>query len=392
MLTDGGERRGLTATAAVAGRRERVRALTSSLALHAGAVAAVLFTGAVAGPPRAGLERLSIVLPVVVKTVPTREVARAPIKPLVVGKPARLRFTAPVMSRAAEAPALAPPVGEAANARRMPDIPQIRIEPEAPPAAAAVLTDTFAEAKPALPARSDATSTVTGAFDRSAAAKAPPMRGGVAAAAGTSFGTARAERTEIAHNRTVSAGGFGAAQSSAPAMAAERTGVVTGAGFGSGTMSAASPARASRPAAATAAGFGSVGATGSSAVSGSGRPGRVEQASFGDIGLAAAKSERRLPAMEQAQPLSRPLAILDKPRPAYSDEGRRLQIEGDVLIEAEFTAEGAVRVLRIVHGLGHGLDERATAAARGIRFRPAERNGRPVDTVAMVRLEFQLAF
>ena len=56
-----------------------------------------------------------------------------------------------------------------------------------------------------------------------------------------------------------------------------------------------------------------------------------------------------------------------------------------------FAATGAARVLEIVSGLGFGLDEAAMEAAQGIRFRPAERDGRPVDTVAIIRITFQTA-
>ena len=84
--------------------------------------------------------------------------------------------------------------------------------------------------------------------------------------------------------------------------------------------------------------------------------------------------------------------ILSKPRPVYTDEGRRLQIEGEVLVELLFSAAGEARVLRMVRGLGHGLDENAIAAAQGIRFRPALSRGMPVDTTAIVHIVFQLAY
>jgi hypothetical protein len=49
-------------------------------------------------------------------------------------------------------------------------------------------------------------------------------------------------------------------------------------------------------------------------------------------------------------------------------------------------------VLGIVRGLGHGLDESATAAAEAIRFVPAERAGIAADSTAIVRILFQLAY
>jgi len=48
-------------------------------------------------------------------------------------------------------------------------------------------------------------------------------------------------------------------------------------------------------------------------------------------------------------------------------------------------------VLQVVRGLGHGLDEAATAAAQKIRFKPAQRDGRPCDMTATVHIVFQLA-
>jgi TonB family protein len=93
------------------------------------------------------------------------------------------------------------------------------------------------------------------------------------------------------------------------------------------------------------------------------------------------------------QPItSEPVQILQKPRPAYTAEARLAQIEGEVVIEAVFTAEGEVRVIRVVRGLGHGLDENAIAAARAICFAPARRDRRPIDMNGIVRITFQLAY
>jgi TonB family protein len=83
--------------------------------------------------------------------------------------------------------------------------------------------------------------------------------------------------------------------------------------------------------------------------------------------------------------------ILDKPRPAYTEEARRLQIEGEVQLEVLFGASGEIHILRVVRGLGHGLDENAAHAAKAIRFLPARRDGRAVDSTAMVHIIFQLA-
>jgi len=85
------------------------------------------------------------------------------------------------------------------------------------------------------------------------------------------------------------------------------------------------------------------------------------------------------------------VAILSKPNPSYSIEARTIKLEGDVVLEVVFLASGQVQVIRVVSGLGHGLDEAALQAAKLIRFRPAQRNGQPVDFHAHVRIEFRLA-
>jgi TonB family protein len=84
--------------------------------------------------------------------------------------------------------------------------------------------------------------------------------------------------------------------------------------------------------------------------------------------------------------------ITYKPNPVYTDEARSLKLEGEVLLEVQFTATGQLHVNRVVHGLGHGLDEAAIAAANKIRFKPAMRNGQAMDSTAIVHVVFQLAY
>jgi TonB family protein len=86
------------------------------------------------------------------------------------------------------------------------------------------------------------------------------------------------------------------------------------------------------------------------------------------------------------------VVILDKPRPEYTAEGRKLKLEGDVVLDVVFSANGTLVVNRVANGLGHGLDEAATRAAQQIRFKPAKRDGQPVDFPARVRIEFRLAY
>ena len=91
-------------------------------------------------------------------------------------------------------------------------------------------------------------------------------------------------------------------------------------------------------------------------------------------------------------PVATAVEITYKPTPVYTDEARKLKLEGEVLLEVMFGANGQFHVNRVVHGLGHGLDEAAINAANKMRFKPALRNGQPVDSTAIVHVVFQLAY
>ena len=66
-----------------------------------------------------------------------------------------------------------------------------------------------------------------------------------------------------------------------------------------------------------------------------------------------------------------PPQVIFHPSPVYTVEARRLGIRGSVFVQAQFDADGNFEVLRIVRGLGYGLDENALAALQSWRFLPA---------------------
>jgi TonB family protein len=159
---------------------------------------------------------------------------------------------------------------------------------------------------------------------------------------------------------TVTTGGFGREAASPRGAAANGSGAVTTGGFSSG---APAPRNA---------------AIGS---------GEVQAAGF-DL----RKSAPAEPSVATStKPVDRPVEIVFKPTPEYTDEARSARIEGTVSLELEFAAGGDVRVLRVVRGLGHGLDEAARRAALRIRFKPAQSDGRPVDSRATVHITFRLS-
>lgn len=86
-----------------------------------------------------------------------------------------------------------------------------------------------------------------------------------------------------------------------------------------------------------------------------------------------------------------PVEILFKPTPVYTDEARRLGIQGDVVLSVVFLASGSLKLNGVVRSLGHGLDQAAEQAAKQIRFKPAQRAGQPSDFPATLHIEFRLA-
>jgi len=161
-------------------------------------------------------------------------------------------------------------------------------------------------------------------------------------------------RTSLAA-AAVTTGGFGNAAASR--RDAANSGAVTTGGFSSG-------ARAPRPIT---------------------NAGEVQTAGF-DV-----RAPAQLSVAAVTKPADRPVEIVFKPTPEYTDEARSARIEGTVSLELEFSAAGDIRVLRIVRGLGHGLDEAAQRAALRMRFKPAQSDGRPVDSRATVHITFRLS-
>jgi TonB family protein len=119
------------------------------------------------------------------------------------------------------------------------------------------------------------------------------------------------------------------------------------------------------------------------------RGGSVQTAGFGTQELSHGPAKV---AQADTGPASAQVEITSKPSPVYTQEARQLKIEGEVLLEVLFGANGQLHVNRVVRGLGHGLDEAAVTAASQMRFKPAQRFGSPVDSTAIVHVVFQLAY
>jgi TonB family protein len=82
--------------------------------------------------------------------------------------------------------------------------------------------------------------------------------------------------------------------------------------------------------------------------------------------------------------------VLSKPEPQYTEDARRNQITGTVVLRVVFASSGEVVQIRAVSSLPFGLTERAIAAARQIKFEPAMRDGRAVSVSMQLQYHFYL--
>jgi TonB family C-terminal domain len=82
--------------------------------------------------------------------------------------------------------------------------------------------------------------------------------------------------------------------------------------------------------------------------------------------------------------------LLSKPEPQYTEEARRNQVSGTVVLRVVFSSSGEVVQIRAVRTLPFGLTERAIAAARQIQFVPAVKGGQPVSVAMQLEYNFNL--
>src|SRR5260370_2515426 len=87
--------------------------------------------------------------------------------------------------------------------------------------------------------------------------------------------------------------------------------------------------------------------------------------------------------LDDTAALTTQVEIIFKPKPVYTEEARKLQLEGEVLLEVMFGANGELHVNRVVRGLGHGLDEAAVNPANKTKFNPPQRNAPPLHSTPL---------
>jgi TonB family protein len=88
--------------------------------------------------------------------------------------------------------------------------------------------------------------------------------------------------------------------------------------------------------------------------------------------------------------VSQKARIISRPEPQYTEEARKNQISGTVVLRAVLGSNGAVTGIRAVSGLPFGLTEKAISAAHQIKFVPAQKDGRAVSQYIQIEYNFNL--
>lgn len=87
---------------------------------------------------------------------------------------------------------------------------------------------------------------------------------------------------------------------------------------------------------------------------------------------------------------SRPVMVLRKPQALYSSAARNAGVQGAVRLKVQLRGDGGIGDIIIVSGLAKGLTEKAVDAAKKIKFVPAEKDGKPIDSLVTFEYTFSL--
>jgi TonB family protein len=164
--------------------------------------------------------------------------------------------------------------------------------------------------------------------------------------------------------------------------AAAPRGVVGSAGFGGTTRPGTAGGSVGKVASA-----GFPGSNGTAANGTPSNPGRVA-AAVGPV-MAVQSSTPALVLKPEEQ--TTPPVVVSYSKAEYTNEALQLKIQGEVVLRVKVTTSGQAVVLGVLHGLGHGLDESAVRSAPTYKFKPATRNGQPVEFTTNIIVRFQTA-
>lgn len=82
--------------------------------------------------------------------------------------------------------------------------------------------------------------------------------------------------------------------------------------------------------------------------------------------------------------------VIYQVEPEFSEEARKAKVSGNVIVYLWVDKNGLPSHVRVVRGVGMGLDEKAVEAVRQYRFKPAMENGKPVTVEMNIEVNFQI--
>jgi TonB family protein len=95
---------------------------------------------------------------------------------------------------------------------------------------------------------------------------------------------------------------------------------------------------------------------------------------------------------ESIEPVTESLhpTLIYREKAKYTDEARKNDVEGTVVLQVVFHMYGLLTDIKVIHGLPDGLTENAIEAAKKIRFQPAMKDGRPISVRGTLEFPFYL--
>ena len=82
--------------------------------------------------------------------------------------------------------------------------------------------------------------------------------------------------------------------------------------------------------------------------------------------------------------------LISKVEPNYTQEARDAKIQGVVQLSSVVDENGLAQDIKILRSLDKGLDENAILAVRQWRFKPGQKEGKPVAVQVTIEVSFKL--
>jgi TonB family protein len=85
-----------------------------------------------------------------------------------------------------------------------------------------------------------------------------------------------------------------------------------------------------------------------------------------------------------------PPVLIYSVAPEFAEQAKKAKIAGNVLVNLVVDQKGVPTNVRVVRGIGYGLDEKAVEAVSKYRFKPSMEHGQPVAVEINIEVNFQV--